>query len=458
MQLLGIGTIALFVYIVSIIVLNVALKRKMAEAMMISFIILLLLGAVTGSDMLALLLDGLGFALKQEVVYASMAFVYMAHIMGKTGVVERLVNILNSLIGRLRGGSGYVSVFASALFGMISGSGSGSASAVGSITIPWMKQTGWNNEAATSVVAGNAGLCNVFPPSSAMFLLLGMPVIAGELTGGQLYMALFSTGFFVLAYRLLVVRYYVKKYNIQAVPSNSILPLGQSLKSNWTSLLIFLGVATPIILTMGPVADMLTAWASFGADGVDSISMILWIPILITVIALIEGRKLLPKTAKGWWEFNTKSIGKYSEVGCLLFFAFASSRVLIKLGLEENVSAIFAAIGQFSPVLVALIVALLISMMVGPFTATATTTAVGAVAYMALRSIGVDPATSCVAILMLVSNEGCMPPNSAPVYIASGIAGLENPVSIFKNLILHFAIPMVVIAMLVIAGIIPVFS
>lgn len=456
MGLLGIGTIALVVYIASIMIINVVFKRKMAEAMMISFILLLVLGGVNGNNPAELFAEGIGFAAKQQVVYASMAFIYMAYVMSKTGVIERMVTILNSLIGRLRGGSGYVSVIASALFGMISGSGSGSASAVGSITIPWMKQTGWDTGAATSIVAGNAGLCNVFPPSSSMFLLLGMPVIAAELTDGQLYMALLSTGFFVLAYRLLIVRFYVKKYAIEPIPANSIHSMGEALKHNWKALLIFIGVLIPIVLTMGPVADFLTSSPSFGEDGVDSISMILWIPILITIIAILEGRKYLPGTMKGWWEFNRKSIGKYKEVGCLLFFAFASSRVLIKLGLEQDVSAIFGALNDVSPILLAVIVAILITMMVGPFTATATISAVGSVAYMALRSIDIAPAVACVAILILVSNEGCMPPNSAPLYIASGIAGLERPVTIFKNLILHFAIPAILIAFLVMFGIIPV--
>ncbi len=455
MGLIGIGTIALVVYIVSIMIFNVVFKRKMAEAMMISFFLLLILGGVSGISPVMLFSEGIGFAAKQQVVYASMAFIYMAYVMSKTGVIERMVSILNSMIGRLRGGSGYVSVIASALFGMISGSGSGSASAVGSITIPWMKQTGWSPEAATSVVAGNAGLCNVFPPSSSMFLLLGMPVIAAEVTDGDLYMALLSTGICVLIYRLCVVRYYVKKYDIKSISADSIDKIGNALANNWKSLLIFVGVLIPIVLTMGPLSDFLAACESFGEDGVDSISMILWIPILITIIAVLEGRKYLPKTAAGWWEFNKKSIGKYSEVGCLLFFAFASSRVLIKLGLENDVSAIFGALNNVSPLLVALIVAVLITMMVGPFTATATISAVGAVAYMALRSINVEPAVACTALLILVSNEGCMPPNSAPLYIASGIAGLERPVAIFKNLIMHFALPAIIIAFLVMFGIIP---
>lgn len=455
MGLIGIGTISLIGYILSIIFINTVLKRKMAEAMLWSFLLLLIISQIAQGQALPYLKDGLTFAFKQEVVFAAMAFTYMAYVMGKTGVISRLVNILNSLIGRLPGGSGYVSTIASALFGMISGSGSGNAAAVGSITIPWMTETGWSKETATTIVAGNAGLGMVFPPSSSMFLLLGMPTIAPELTSSQLYVTLMSGAIAVLIYRLLVIRYFVGKHKIKGLPKDAIQSLSVSMKNGWQSLLIFLGVLIPIIVTTGPMANALEAAASFGKEGTKSISLILWIPILISLIALIEGRKYLPKTIKGWIEFNNESVGQFSETGVLLFFAFAASRVLIKLGLETEITAIFEQLGSLSPVIVIIAIAALITMMVGPFTGTAATTAVGSVAYIALRSIGVVPAVACTVLLFLFSNEGCIPPNSAPIYISSGISGIESPSAIFKPLVLLYAVPTILIAMLIAGGIIP---
>lgn len=61
----------------------------------------------------------------------------MASIMTQTGIITRLVNILNSILGRFRGGPAYVSACASAMFGMVSGASSANAATVGSITIPW---------------------------------------------------------------------------------------------------------------------------------------------------------------------------------------------------------------------------------------------------------------------------------------------------------------------------------
>lgn len=455
MNLIGIGVISLIVYIVSIIFINTVLKRKMAESMMWSFILLLIISQIFQGEGINYMKSGLEFSLKQEVIFAAMAFSYMSYVMTKTGIVSRLVDILNSLIGRLPGGSGYVSTIASALFGMISGSGSGNAAAVGSITIPWMTETGWSKEDATTIVAGNAGLGMVFPPSSSMFLLLGMPTIAPFLTSSELYITLMSAALIILAYRLVIVRYFVGKSNIKGLPKDSIPSIGVSMKNGWQSLLIFLGVLTPILLTSGPISKYLESVESFGAAGLKSISLILWVPILISIIAIIEGRKFLPNTVKGWIEFNQESVSKFGETGALLFFAFAASRVLINLGLETEITAIFEHIANLSPILVVISIAVLITMMVGPFTGTATTTAVGSVGFIALTSIGLAPAVACTVLLILFSNEGCIPPNSAPIYISCGISGIDNPSVIFKPLIFLYAAPTILIAMLIALKIIP---
>lgn len=454
--MIGIGIISLLIYIAAILVLNIVVKRKMAESMMWSFLLVLALGGIFGGkNVLGLAKSGIEATAKQEVVYASMAFVFMAYMMEKTGVIGRLVEILNSLLGRLPGGSGYVSTIASALFGMVSGSGSGNASAVGSITIPWMKQSGWSVERATTIVAGNAGLGMIFPPSSSMLLLLGMEMIAAEVISNQLYIGLMGAGMIVLAYRLVVVFLYARKDGLKAtVPTET---FGEVFKKNASSLIIFLGIIVPLVCTMGPVGDAIKARLNAVESGsFSSISLVMWIPILMSFFTIIEGWKYLPHTFGGWGEMIQKSAGKYSEVGCLLFCAFAAANVLTKLGLSDEFSAAFGMLGSYSSILVVLLIAIITSLMVGPFTGTAATTALGSLAYSALRSIGLSPVASCVAFLFLVSNEGCIPPNSAPIYIASGISGLDEPSRIFKNLLLHYALPVVLIAILIMLNFLPI--
>lgn len=458
MDLFGVGIYSLIIYIAAVLIISVVLKRRMAEAMLWTFIIIVAIGGMfSDKSAWTLTKDGLLDAAKQEVVYASMAFVFMAFMMERTGVINRLIQILNSVLGRFAGGSGYVSTIASALFGMVSGSGSGNASAVGSITIPWMKGNGWTTERATTIVAGNAGLGIVFPPSSSMLLLLGMETIAVELTSNELYVGLMGGGVMILAYRLVVVYLYAKHDGLKPIPKEQLKPLSEELRKYASSFVIFLGIFIPLFFTMGPVGKMIKATLNASLSGsFKAISLVMWIPILMTTFTIIEGWKYLPHSFTGWKDMVQKSAPKFSEVGCQLFFSFAAASVLSDLGLQQEFSDIFAILGGYSLYLVIIVVTVIITLMVGPFSGTATTTAIGALSYAALRSIGLPPVTCCVAFLFLTSNEGCTPPQAAPIYIASGIAGLDDPAKIFKNLLFHYALPVIIISILIMLEIIPI--
>lgn len=456
--MIGIGIITLFVYIAMVIVLNIIVKRTMGEAMLCTCMVMIAIGAIFGGqDPVALFIDAFTYSAKQEVVYAGLAFVFMAYILDQTGVIDRLVRILNSLIGWLPGGAGYVATIGSALFGMVSGVASASAASIGSVTIPWMKETGWSKERAAAVVAGNGGLGNVFPPSSVMLLVLGIDAVAAEVTNSQLYVGLFGLGFIVLAVRLVIVYIFAKQEHIPPTPRDQIIPFGQAIKQYGSSLVIFLGILIPLLFTMFGTGDWVKARLA-GTDGAfKSISMIFWIPILITLFAIIEGWDKLPHTISGWGELCGKSIGRFSDLGMLLFCAFLSSRILTKLGMSDEFSVLFEAINeQGSGALIIIAIILIITCMVGPFNATATTSAMCAVCYVAMRSIGLPPVTACVAFINLVSNQSCIPPNSAPIYIASGIAGVEEPIKIFKDLVVYYAIPEIIIVALVMFQIIPI--
>jgi TRAP-type C4-dicarboxylate transport system permease large subunit len=382
----------------------------------------------------------------------------MAYVLDQTGVIGRLVNILNSLIGWLPGGSGYVATIGSALFGMISGVASASAASIGSVTIPWMQKTGWSKERSAAIVAGNGGLGNVFPPSSVMLLVLGIDAVAAEVTSSQLYVGLFGVGAIVLVVRLLLVFIFAKQEGLKAVPKEDIMPLGQSLKENGSALIIFLGILIPLLVTMFGTGDWFKARLAGTEDAFSSISLIFWIPILITFFAIVEGWKYLPHDFSGWSKICTNSISRFSDLGALLFCAFLSSRLLTKLGMSDEFSALFTALKEngASAAVIIFAIVIIITAMVGPFNATATTSAMCAVCYMAMRSIGIPPVTAAVAFINLVSNQSCIPPNSAPIYISCGIANVEEPVKIFKDLVLYYALPQIVIVLLVMFQIIPV--
>jgi TRAP-type C4-dicarboxylate transport system permease large subunit len=448
---MGMSIWSLIAYIAAIIFWNSGLKRNIGEAMVVGWVVVLLFG---GSQFFDLLMKSIIFAATQETVYAALAFVFMAFVMTKTGLVSRMVDILNSTLGRIAGGAGYISTLASALMGLISGSGSGNAASVGAVTIPWMINSNWSRQLSATMVAGNAGLGVALPPCSSMFLLLGLGVVAEKVSIGSLYVALLTGGLWTLAYRLFLVRWFVYKYKIQPLPPEMIKPFAQTFREGWTSLLIFFGILIPVGLTMGPVADYLEALKSFGPKGLKSISIIVWIPVLISWIALFEGRKYLPKTAAGLYNLIQSSAKRYVVVGATLFFAFAAGEVMTRLGLAKDMMAILQAL-NLSPLLTIVIVGFLVTLVGGPLTSTATVVAIGSVSFSALIYAGVEPAIAAAVILLFSSTEGATPPGAAPIFIACGIANVD-PVKTFVPLILYYVIPIMIIGVLISVGILPI--
>lgn len=447
---MGIAIWALIVYIGLIIVWATVLKRNLGEAMIVGFVVTALFG---GRDILPLLRDGLIFGATHQVLFVAMAFVAMAYVVEKTGMISKLIAIMNSLLGRLPGGSAYVDTVASALFGMISGSGTGNTATVGAITIPWMKETKWKAEQAATIAAGNAGMGISFPPSSSMFILLGMSSIGALVSTGQLYVALLVAGSYTLIYRLLITFYFVKRYKIKALPSQVILPARTALKQGWSSLFIFAGVLIPILLTIGPIAEGLQSVAAIGAEGIGSISIIVWVPILIILISFLSARDEIPRSYKGWFAFFEGAIPSLSIIGVMLMFAFAASNVLGDLGLAEQLGSLVQAI-TLPNAIVLLLLGLIIVLVATPLTATSTVTALGLVMFD-LMWLRLRPVVAVVVILVFASTEGATPPSSAPIFIASGLANV-NPTLTFKPLILFYVIPIVLIGWLIALGILPI--
>lgn len=246
---IGIGIVAFLVFIVFVIVWYLVLKRSIAEAMLLGLLVCCAFSGI--QNIPTTFVTSLKDAITEDVMAAIMLFTIMSSIMTQTGIITRLVNILNAILGRLRGGPAYVSACASALFGMVSGASSANAATVGSITIPWMRESGWSKEVAATMNTGNAGLGICIPPSSSMFLMLGLPAVAGVVEAGDLYFALLCGGLWTLVYRLILVRYYVHKYKIPPISKEKIEPLGTALKQGGSSLAMFLGIIIPLVVITG---------------------------------------------------------------------------------------------------------------------------------------------------------------------------------------------------------------
>jgi TRAP-type transport system large permease protein len=97
-------------------------------------------------------------------------FVLMGLLMNEGGITTRLIDFSLLFVGRLRGGLGLVNVFASMIFGGISGSSVSDTASVGAVLIPEMKKNGYTAEFASGITVASSTMGMIIPPSVPMVI------------------------------------------------------------------------------------------------------------------------------------------------------------------------------------------------------------------------------------------------------------------------------------------------
>jgi tripartite ATP-independent transporter DctM subunit len=113
-------------------------------------------------------------------------FILAGSIMSSGGISKRLVEFARVLVGHLRAGLAHAAVVASMVFAGVSGSSTADASAIGSIVIPTMKQSGYRAGFAAALISVSGTIGSIIPPSMTMVVYgaLAQVSIGGLFLGG----------------------------------------------------------------------------------------------------------------------------------------------------------------------------------------------------------------------------------------------------------------------------------
>lgn len=162
------GAILAALTLVVLIVVEFPIAYAFAAAAMV-------LAFTTGRD-LALTVPTAFWQTGSFALLALPLFIVAGTVMAAAEISDRLVAVVERLVGRVRGSLGAVTVLSCMLFGAISGSGSAAIAAIGTVMIPKMRQAGYSHGYATSLVACSSVLALLIPPS--------IPMIVFALTAG----------------------------------------------------------------------------------------------------------------------------------------------------------------------------------------------------------------------------------------------------------------------------------
>ncbi len=117
-------------------------------------------------------------------------FITMGTVMSTGGITKKLVDFSLIFMGRIKGGLALVNVFASIIFGGISGSSVSDTASIGAILIPEMVRRGYSKKASAGVTVASSTMGGIIPPSVTMIIYsmisyesVGKLFLAGALPG-----------------------------------------------------------------------------------------------------------------------------------------------------------------------------------------------------------------------------------------------------------------------------------
>jgi tripartite ATP-independent transporter DctM subunit len=180
-------------------------------------------------------------------------FIIAGEMMGRGGIALKLINLANVLVGRIRGGLAMVNVVESMFFGGISGSAVADVASTGTIMIPLMKKSGYDDDFSVAITVTSATQGIIIPPSHNMIIY---SVAAGGVSVGRLFLAGFVPGV-TLGIALMIISYIISiKRNY---PKEKKYSFKEAVKIFGDA---FLGLMTAVIIMGGVVSGVFTATES----------------------------------------------------------------------------------------------------------------------------------------------------------------------------------------------------
>ena len=196
-------------------------------------------------------------------------FVLFGVLATRIGLGQLFLDIASSIAGRYAGGPAKVSVFASALFGMLSGSSVANAVTVGSLTIPAMIRLGYPRHFAGAVEAASSTGGQITPPvlGAAAFLMVEFLNVPYQ----TIIIASIAPAFMHFFGVFMQVHFEAKRTGLRGLRPEELPDLRRSLAERWPTLIslalligILVGGFTPYLAAFSGISSCIIVGLTTG--------------------------------------------------------------------------------------------------------------------------------------------------------------------------------------------------
>lgn len=329
-------------------------------------------------------------------------FIFSGILMARGGISKRLFNVFSYFLGKFTAGIPCAVIVTCLFYGAISGSAPATVAAVGSMTIPFLCELGYDKKFATAIVAVAGGLGVIIPPSIP-FIMYG--TTTGE-SVSDLFMAGIIPGVIIAALLMIYSIVYCNKYGEDREKINKV--TGELRKNGLFKLLkeSFFALLSPIII-LGCIYS-----------GVASPTEAAVISVFYALILSVFIYKSIE--IKDIFDVCVETIRTFAPILFILATSVAFSRVLTLMQVPQIVSEWILT--NFSNKIIILLVINLVLLVVGMVMDTTPAILIlTPILLPIVTAIGVNPIQFGVIMIVNLAIGFITPPIGINLFVASSL-------------------------------------
>ena len=329
-------------------------------------------------------------------------FIFSGILMARGGISKRLFNVFSYFLGRFTAGIPCAVIVTCLFYGAISGSAPATVAAVGSMTIPFLCELGYDKKFATAIVAVAGGLGVIIPPSIP-FIMYG--TTTGE-SVSDLFVAGIIPGVIIATLLMIYSIVYCKKYGEDREKINKVT---DELRKNGLLKLLkesFFALLSPVII----LGCIYSGVASPTEAAVISVFYALILSIFVYKTIVI----------KEIFDVCVETIMTFAPIFFILATSVAFSRVLTLMQVPQIISEWI--LNSFSNEVVILLVINLVLLVVGMVMDTTPAILILTPILLPIATaIGVNPVQFGVIMIVNLAIGFITPPIGINLFVASSL-------------------------------------
>ncbi len=388
---------------VLILLVTLMLGVPVPMSFMASTAWLLFFGGPSGAGYASSLVLPYGFSSMNSIALISIALFIMAGgIMERGRIGEKLIDLVDLFVGRIKGGLGVVGTISCAVFGSITGSACATLSCIGSIMFPRLEEAGYPRGIAAAVMSNASLLGMLIPPNSTLIIFAWI--------GGQSILACFLSTVLpgiMMTTLICLVNVWLVRDNPNVKVSNP--PSGKEKMAliKQRGFVALPALMLPFIVLGGIYGGIMTPTEAA------AVAVIYAIP---TGMFVYKGL-----TLKGLWDSLVESAVTTGVVMVMLYSVMMLSRLYIMENLPGKMLGLFQAVSDNRWVILFMINIFLIimGMLMDDISSVTLTTPI---LMPIIIELGFNP-IHYAAIVGVNTGLGCITPPAAPVLYLGGRLG-----------------------------------